>query len=183
MTGVVGPGAVWLVLRATVLVVVAALLQVTVAADLEVLDGRPDLVVIAVASIAILQGPSAGAVAGFAGGFLVDSLGLGVIGSTSLTLVAVAYGVGVFGEGLRRTAAVRPLLAIGAASLAAGAGQLTLALLVGSVPQASPALALAIVPGAMLDVLLAIGLYPAVRLLLRRRGPRTVSLDLGAARV
>lgn len=166
-----------LAVRATLLVLVAVLLQVTIATDLDVLGGRPDLVVIVVVSIALQCGPLAGAGTGFAGGFLVDALGLGVIGATSLTLTTVGYVSGVWGERLREAAAVRPLLAIGAASLAAGLGELCVAVLVGSGPAVSPGLFLAVVPGSMLNVLLAIGLYPLCRLLLRRRQQRTVVID------
>jgi rod shape-determining protein MreD len=170
-------GALSLVLRATLLVLVAVLLQITIATDLDVLGGRPDLVVIVVTSIALQCGPLAGAVAGFTGGFLVDALGLGVIGATSLTLTSVGYAAGLWGERLREAAAVRPLLAIGAASLAAGIGELGVAVLVGSGPAVSPGLVLAVVPGSMLNVLLSIGLYPLIRLCLRRRQPRTVLID------
>ena len=140
-------GALSLFVRATLLVLLAVLLQVTVATDLDVLGGRPDLVVIVVVSIALQLGPLAGAVAGFGGGFLVDALGLGVIGATSLTLTSVGYAAGLWGERLREAAAVRPLLAIGAASLAAGIGELGVAVLVGSGPAVSPGLVLAVVPG------------------------------------
>ena len=170
-------GAASLVLRATLLVLVAVLPQVTIATDLDVLGGRPDLVVIVVVSLALLRGPLAGAAAGFAGGFLVDALGLGVIGATSLTLTTVGYLVGVFGERLRETAAVRPLLLIGLASIVAGLGELVVAVLVGSGPAVSPGLFLAVVPGSMLNVLLAIALYPLIRLALRRRQPRTILID------
>ena len=169
-----------LLVRATLLVLVAVLLQVTIATDLEVLDGRPDVVVIVVVSIALQCGPLSGAVAGFVGGFLVDALGLGVIGATSLTLTTVGFLSGLWGERLREAAAVRPLLAIGAASLAAGLAELGVAVLVGSGPAVSPRLFLAVVPGSMLNVLLAIGLYPLIRLALRRRQPRTVPIDSGS---
>jgi rod shape-determining protein MreD len=170
-------GAVSQVLRASLLVLVAVLLQVTIATDLDVLGGRPDLVVIVVVAIALQRGPLAGAVAGFVGGFLVDALGLGVIGATSLTLTTVGYIAGVWGERLREAAAVRPLLAIGGASLAAGVAELVVAVLVGSGPAVSPSLFLAVVPGSMLNVLLSIGLYPVIRLALRRRQPRTILID------
>jgi len=172
-----GLGATSQLVRATLLVMFAVLLQVTVATDLDVLGGRPDLVVIVVVSIALLRGPLAGAAAGFAAGFLVDALGLVVIGATSLTLTTVGYLVGVFGERLRETAAIRPLLAIGLASIVAGLGELVVAVLVGSGPAVSPGLFLAVVPGSMLNVLLAIALYPAIRLALRRRQPRTLAID------
>lgn len=170
-------GAVSQVVRGALLVVIAVLLQVTIATDLDVLGGRPDLVVIVVTSLALLRGPLAGALAGFTGGFLVDALGLGVIGATSLTLTTVGFVVGMWGERLRDGAAVRPLLAIGAASLAAGVGELVVAVLVGSGPAVSPGLFLAVVPGSMLNVLLAIPLYPAIRFCMRRRQPRTLVVD------
>jgi rod shape-determining protein MreD len=163
--------------RAALLVLLAVLLQVTVATDLDVLGGRPDLVVIVVISIALLRGPLPGAVAGFTAGFLLDALGLGVIGATSMTLTTVAYLIGVLGERLRETATVRPLLLIGLASIVAGLGELVVAVLVGSGPAVSPTLFLAVVPGSMLNVLLAIALYPAIRLALRRRQPRTIVVD------
>ena len=138
--------------------------QITVATDLDVLGGRPDLVVIVVISIALLCGPLAGAVAGFAGGFLVDALGLGVIGATSLTLTSVGYAAGLWGERLREAAARapaardrrarrwRPASASWASRCWSGAG-----------PAVSPGLVLAVVPGSMLNVLLAIALYPLIR--------------------
>ena len=48
-------GAVSQAVRAALLVLLAVLLQVTVATDLDVLGGRPDLVVIVVVSIALLR--------------------------------------------------------------------------------------------------------------------------------
>ena len=68
-----------------------------------------------------------------------------MIGATSLTLTGVGYLAGLWGERLRESAAVRPLLAIGAASLAAGIGELGVAVLVGSGPAVSPGLVLAVV--------------------------------------
>ena len=152
-------------MRASLLVLVAVLLQVTVATDLDVLGGRPDLVVIVVVSIALLRGPLAGAVAGFVRRLpgrrarpRRDRRDLADADHASATWRASGA------SALREAAAVRPLLAIGAASLAAGLGELGVAVLVGSGPAVSPGLFLAVVPGSMLNVLLAIGLYPLIRL-------------------
>jgi rod shape-determining protein MreD len=154
---------------AALVLALAVLLQVTVATDLAVLGGRPDLVVIVVVSLALLRGPVAGAVAGFAGGLLLDALGLGVVGTTSLTLTLVGYLVGVRGERLRRRAVLRPLVLVALASLAAALSELVVAVLVGSGPSISTLLFFAAVPTAMLNVLLAILLFPAMR---RVFGPR-----------
>jgi rod shape-determining protein MreD len=158
-----------MILAGAVVLVIAVLLQVTIATDITVLGGHPDLVVIVVVSIALLRGPVAGACAGFAGGFLVDALGLGAIGTTSLMLTAVGYAVGVRGERLRRRAVFRPLMLVALASLAASLGEFVIAVLVGSGPSIPSLLLFAAVPAAMLNVLVAIPLLPAMRWLF---GPR-----------
>jgi rod shape-determining protein MreD len=163
--------------------VLAVLLQVTVATDLTFLGGRPDLVVIVVVSIALLRGPVAGAAAGFAGGFLVDALGLGVMGTTSLTLTAVGYFVGARSERLRRRAVFRPLMLVALASLAASLGELAVAVLVGSGPSISTLVFFAAVPTAMLNVLLAIAIFPAMRRLLGPREQPVTRVDLTTSTV
>jgi len=160
------------VLKAGTLLFVAVLFQVTVGTDLVVFGGYPDLVVLVVVSLALLRGPVFGAVAGFAGGFGIDALGLGVLGTTSLTLVVLGYAIGAWGERVSDTAPVRPLLAIAVGSGAAAVGELVVAVLVGSGPSVSAASFVAAVPRAMLDLLLAIALYPLIRRIMRRREPR-----------
>jgi rod shape-determining protein MreD len=150
------------------LLLVAVLLQVTVATDLVVFGGYPDLVVLVVVSLALLRGPVVGAVAGFAGGLGIDILGLGVLGTTSLTLVVVGYAIGAWGERVSDTAPVRPLLAIAVGAAAAAVGELIVAVLVGSGPSISASLFVAAIPRAMLDMLLGIALYPLIRRLMRR---------------
>ena len=98
------------------LVVGAVLFQVTIATDVTVLGGYPDLVVLVVVTLALLRGPVVGAATGFVGGFLLDCLGLGVVGTTSLTLVVVGYLAGARGERLADSATVRPLIAIAVGS-------------------------------------------------------------------
>jgi rod shape-determining protein MreD len=166
------------VLLAGLILFLAVLLQVTVATDMSVLGGRPDLVVIVVVSLALVRGPVAGAAAGFAGGFLLDALGLGAIGTTSLTLTLVGYAVGVRGERLRRRAVFRPLMLVALASLAAALGELVVAVLVGSGPSISSALFFAAVPTAMLNVLFAIPILPLMRRLFAPRHETLPHVDL-----
>jgi rod shape-determining protein MreD len=156
------------VARAAGLIVVATLLQVTIVPDLVLFDGRPDVVVLVVVSLALLRGPAAGAVAGFCGGLFVDALGLGVIGASSLVLVAVGWRVGVYGERGKENAPVRPLIAVCVATLAAEWGSLLIAALIGVGPGLGGRLVVAVIPTAMLNVLLAIGLHPLIRSAMRR---------------
>jgi len=156
------------VLRAAGLVLLATLLQVTVVPDLVLFGGRPDVVVLVVVSIALLRGPGAGAIAGFVAGLLFDALGLGVIGATSLVLVAVGWRVGLYGERGKETAPVRPLIAVCVATLAAEWAALTIAALIGVGPGLGAPLVVAVIPTAMLNVLLAIGVFPLIRSVMRR---------------
>jgi len=161
---------------ASALIVLAVLLQVAVVVEFGVLTGRPDIVVILVVAIALLRGPVAGATTGFVAGFLMDTLGLGQVGISSLVLVGTGYLVGVWGERMADRAAVRPLVAVAGASLLADLAAVTVAVLIGTGRSLEAGMVIAATVGAMLNVLLAIVLFPLVRKLLRRRQRRTADL-------
>jgi rod shape-determining protein MreD len=148
-------------LRACLVILVAALVQVTVMTDIVVLGGHPDLIVIVVVTLGLLRGPIIGALAGFAAGFLVDALGLGVIGATSLALVGVGYVAGLFAG--RGRGPIGALAAVAAASVFASLTELLIAALVGADPSIAASLVFAVIPTAMLNVLIAIMLMPALR--------------------
>ena len=162
---------VWDVLLGSMLIVAATLLQVAVVVDFGIVGGRPDIVVIVVIAIALVRGPVGGAAAGFAAGFLVDTLGLGLVGISSLVLVGVGYLVGVWGERMADRAALRPLAAVAGATMLADLASLAIAVLLGAGSSIEPGMISASVIGAMLNVLLAIVLFPLVRRVLPpRRG-------------
>lgn len=162
-----------------VLILVATLLQVAVVVDFGVVGGRPDIVVIVVIAIALVRGPVAGALAGFAAGFLVDTLGLGLVGISSLVLVGVGYLVGVWGERMAGRATLRPLAAVAGASMLADLASLAIAVLLGAGSTIETGMISAAVIGAMLNVLLAIAVFPLVRRVLRprRRRPEPTALQ------
>ncbi len=153
------------------LVTVAALLQVTLVVDVEVVGGTPNLLVVAVVAIALLRGPVPGALAGFLGGFLADALGAALLGAGSLILVLVGYAAGAWGEAGRDGAALRPLVVVAVMSVLADVGSLGVAVLIGTGPAIGTALFAGAVPAAMVNLLLAIAVYPLVRRLLGRRAP------------
>lgn len=78
-----------------VVVVSALLLQTTVFADIRLLGARPELMYLVTIVFAFLDGPSAGAVAGFAGGMAEDFLLDQPKGMTALTLTLLGYAVGM----------------------------------------------------------------------------------------
>ena len=59
-------------LTLTAVIVTALLLQTTVFADIRLLGARPELMYLLTIVFAMLEGPSSGAITGFAGGMAQD---------------------------------------------------------------------------------------------------------------
>jgi rod shape-determining protein MreD len=84
--------------RTGLLILLGVVLQVSGFAQIRVLGAAPDLTPLVVAAVALWAGSIPGAVTGFCVGLLID-LALGQnVGSSSLVLCTVGYGVGRFGE-------------------------------------------------------------------------------------
>jgi rod shape-determining protein MreD len=153
------------------LVLVAVLLQVTIASDFELLGGAPDLVCVVLVSVALLRGAEAGALTGFFAGFLLDALTAQPMGLSCFVLTAVGFAAGRAGEKVPERAAVRPLGAMALFSVATRLGTLVMGVLIGSEVTFSEIVSIALVPTAALNVLIAIPLYPLIRRALRTPPP------------
>jgi rod shape-determining protein MreD len=77
------------------LIVTALLLQSTIFADVRLLGAKPELMYLVVIVLAILEGPSEGAIVGFAGGMFTDFFLNQPKGITALTLTLLGYTVGL----------------------------------------------------------------------------------------
>ena len=77
------------------ILITALLLQSTVFAEVRLLGARPELMYLVVIVLAILEGPSEGAVVGFVGGMMQDFLLNQPKGITALTLTLLGYTVGL----------------------------------------------------------------------------------------
>jgi rod shape-determining protein MreD len=143
---------------------VAVILQVTVAGDVAVLGGGPDLVCILVCSVALLRGPELGAAVGFGCGLLLDAVAGLPLGYAALVYCCVGYAAGRLSGSIGDRAALRPLLVIAVGTVAANAGLVLTGFLL---PESGVGLDLlvspALITSAALGVLLGIPLYPAVR--------------------
>jgi rod shape-determining protein MreD len=85
-------------IRVGLLVLLGVVVQVSGFAQIRVLGASPDLTPLIVAAVALWAGSIPGSVTGFCVGLLID-LAVGQnLGSSSLVLSAVGYGVGRFGE-------------------------------------------------------------------------------------
>lgn len=85
-------------LKAAALLFVAAIMQVSIFADVHILGGIPDLLLVTLVAVSVLRGSIAGAAAGFFAGLLVDTATLGQLGLTSLVLTIAGYWIGRYGE-------------------------------------------------------------------------------------
>jgi rod shape-determining protein MreD len=166
-------------LRIGLLVLVAAVLQVSVITGTRVLGAEPDLLLVTIVCVALVAGSLPGAVAGFAGGLLVDVMTLGTLGTTSIVLVLAGYWAGRYGETTGRGRAYAPPLAAFAISLLAGIGGVALHFLLGQPVSAREGLVVA-VPSALFAALLALGVYRVCRAFLAvpdaHEGARQVEL-------
>jgi rod shape-determining protein MreD len=106
-------------LLAVAVIVTALLLQVVVVNRLGLPGGHPDLVVIGLVSLALVGGPSYGAIAGFAAGFIADILPPAdhTIGRLALVYALVGYAAGLLEDAEERSV----LAAVGVVALGSGA--------------------------------------------------------------
>ena len=78
-----------------IVIVTALLLQTTIFADVRLLGARPELMYLVTIVFAMIDGPTAGAVTGFAGGMAQDFLLNQPKGITALALTLLGYAVGL----------------------------------------------------------------------------------------
>src|ERR671930_2716396 len=98
------------------IVLTALVLQSTVFAKVTLAGAKPELVYMVTIILAFLEGPSSGAVAGFAGGMSEDFLLNLPKGITALTLTLVGYVVGTIRQYVVSPSPILPVLVVGAAT-------------------------------------------------------------------
>lgn len=89
----------------------ALVLQVCVTSQLPIAGVIVDIVLVATIGAALAAGPEAGAGVGFGCGLVIDLLGAGPVGLTSLVYSMVGYGVGVSQTSVLRSSRLIPLAA------------------------------------------------------------------------
>jgi rod shape-determining protein MreD len=156
--------------RVAVLVFVAAVFQVGAVDGSRVLGAEPDLLLVTVVVVALVAGSITGAVAGFAGGLLVDVMTLDTLGTTSIVLTVAGYWAGRYGETTGRGRPYAAPLAAFAITLLATPAAVALHFLLGQPVSARAAFA-TLIPSAIVNGLLAFGLHPLCRRLLASRDP------------
>lgn len=153
------------------LLALAVLVQPTVVGVLELPLGGPALPAIAVACVALVVGPSAGGVAGFATGLVADLYSDHVIGRLAMVLCLVGYLVGLLRLEARRSVVV-PIAAVAGAGVASALLFAGTGVLVDDSRAGGATLATSVLSALVYAVVLTPFLFPLVARIARPR-PRT----------
>lgn len=149
-------------------VFVAALLQVTLVASLDLAGGAADVLLLALLAVPLLRGAVVGALAGFFGGLLVDVMTLDTLGVSALLYSLVGYWAGRYGETTGRDRAHAPLLSVLVATVAISYAGYGLHFLLGEELSARRALFETLLPSLALNLILARPVFALCSAALRR---------------
>ena len=152
--------------KAAVLLFVAAIMQVSIFAQVHVLGGLPDVLLVMLVAVALLRGAIAGAVGGFFAGLLVDTASLGQLGLTSLVLTVAGYWLGRYGETTGRDRFHAPFLSVAVVTILYSLGLLLVHFVLGERAPAG-AMLRGVLPAIALNLILTAPVYALVRRLLR----------------
>lgn len=160
-----------------VLLFFGVVLQLSIMAQVTILGGHPNLLLVTLVCVALLRGAIVGAVAGFSAGLLADSGVFATLGFTALLLTLAGYWTGRYGETTGRDRAHAPVLSIAVTTILFQIAALVLRYMLG---QNAPAGAIfsGLVPTVLLNLILTLPVYALTRRLLRPREwvPREVRL-------
>lgn len=99
-------------------IVTALLLQSTIFAQIKLAGAKPELLYLVTIVLAVLEGPSSGALGGFSAGMAQDFLLDDPKGMTALTLTLVGYVVGTVRHYITTPSPALPTLLVGAGTAA-----------------------------------------------------------------
>jgi len=156
------------VLKMLALVFVAVVLQSAIVSSTEIAGATPDLLLVALVAVSLLRGAIWGAAAGFAAGLLFDTANLARLGETSLLLTVAGYWIGRYGETTGRDRTHAPLLSVAVVTILYSVGALALHVVLGDPVDAGTVLVRALIPGVLLNLLLAFPVHALVRRVLGR---------------
>lgn len=156
------------VAKASAALFLVVVVQLSVMANVDILGGHPNLLLVTVVSIALLRGALFGAVAGFCAGLLADTGVFGTLGFTALLLTLAGYWTGRYGETTGRDRAHAPLVSIAVITILYQVAALVLRYLLGQPAPAQHILA-ALLPTMVLNLTLTVPVYALTRRLLRPR--------------
>jgi len=155
------------VLRLCLLVVSVVVFQIAVLGQVNVLDANADLLPLVALSVGLLAGPVTGATVGFLLGLVADMALLQTLGVTSLLLIGVGYLAGRYRELRDATHKMVPVIGGIVATLAYAAAFSLVQFLLGVESPVSSLVIREILVGVLINGLLAMPVFAAVRAFLR----------------
>ena len=163
--------------KAGALLFFVVVVQLAIMANVDILGGHPNLLLVALVCVALLRGAVFGAVAGFSAGLLADTGVFGTLGFTALLLTLAGYWTGRYGETTGRDRAHAPLLSIAVITVLYQVAALVLRFMLGQNAPGGEVFA-GLVPTMLLNLILTVPVYAFTRRLLRPREwvPREVRL-------
>jgi rod shape-determining protein MreD len=163
--------------KTAVLLFFTVVVQLSIMAQVTILGGHPNLLLVTLCCVALLRGALVGAIAGFSAGLLVDTGVFGTLGFTALLLTLAGYWTGRYGETTGRDRAHAPILSIAVITILYQVAALVLRFILG---QNAPGGVIfsGLLPTVILNLILTLPVYALTRRLLRPREwtPREVRL-------
>lgn len=141
-------------------ILLAAILQASLAPHLKILGVVPNLFLLVVVTLALVEGPVAGCVAGFAAGLTLDLLGTGPLGAWPLVLTVVGYLAGMLQSNLFAEGWLLPVTAVFVAGVTAELSYALLLSILGVGGDLVAEILRLVLPGAVYNTALAVLAYP-----------------------
>jgi rod shape-determining protein MreD len=151
------------VLKAGLLLLLAALVQVSVTANIQVASGHADIVLVLVIAVSLMRGPAFGAASGFWAGLVLDIVSFQTLGLTSLLLTLAGYFAGRLGEVTRKSSAHPSIVAVTIGTIGVGVGSGVLHFMLGTTVSPSEFFGGMLLPTLALNLLLAYPIYGLCR--------------------
>jgi rod shape-determining protein MreD len=153
--------------KAAALLFIAVIVQVSILSPVDILNGHPQLLLVAVVCVSLLRGAIFGAIAGFCTGFVADTGTFAMLGFTSLLLTLAGYWTGRYGETTGRDRAHAPVLSVAVVTVLYQIAALMLHFMLGQPAPGRVVLLDGLVPTVVLNLLLTFPVYALVRRALR----------------
>jgi rod shape-determining protein MreD len=154
--------------KAAAFLFLTVVLQLSIMANVDVLGGHPNLLLVSVVCIALLRGAVFGAVGGFSAGLLADTGVFGTLGFTALLLTLAGYWTGRYGETTGRDRAHAPVVSVAVITVLYQFAALVLHFMLGEHAPAGLVFT-ALVPTILLNLILIFPVYAVARRLVRPR--------------
>lgn len=153
-------------LRVFGLVLLAAVVQTTLAPFLTVLGAKPDAAFVIIVCLAMMRGPVWGAIVGFSMGLLIDIALVQTLGISSFLFTLAGYFSGRYAEGVDLDSWFPPVITVFIFSLVVQLLNSVIMFLLGVEASAGFILLRVVLPSAVLNALLAVPVFIICRWLL-----------------